>query len=120
MKIIINNINDKSGNLILNNKYVIYIIMLFDEYYNKQLEIQRDMNKNIVEKFKELEKIINDNNNYINDRITNIKNEVIQEQKQEQIYSYNPINYIAIHLFYGFLLYEGVYYMSKVILMNVI
>jgi hypothetical protein len=97
--------------------------MLFEEYYHKQLEIQRDMNKNIIEKFKEVETIIKENNDYFNNKISNIKNEIIQEQdqkKEEKVYSYNPINYIAIHLFYGFILYEGIYYMSKLFLMNIL
>jgi hypothetical protein len=97
--------------------------MLFEEYYHKQLEIQRDMNKNIIEKFKEIENIIKENNTYFNDKISNIKNEIIQEQdqkKEEKVYSYNPINYVAIHLFYGFILYEGIYYMSKLFLMNIL
>jgi len=109
--------------------FYLYKNMLFDEYYQKQLEIQRELNKNIVNKFKEIEVIIKDNNNCINDKIEkqNIeinylksKFEVIRELslEQQQIDSYNPIKYITIHLFYGVVLYEGIYYLSKLFFMN--
>jgi hypothetical protein len=79
--------------------------MLFEEYYCKQFEIQRDINKNMIEKFKEIEITIADNNKEIYNEINNIKS--------EKLYSYNPINYILVQLFFGFMFYQGVYYMNK-------
>jgi hypothetical protein len=96
--------------------------MLFEEYYSQQLKFQRDINNSIIDKFKEIEITINDNNKDIYNEINKIKNNLShQEPKQEQqetLFSYNPINYIAAHLFYGFLVYEGFYFISKIFIMN--
>jgi hypothetical protein len=95
--------------------------MLFEEYCSKQLEYQRDINKNMIEKFKEIEITIQDNNKDIYNEINKLKNNLPQQQQQPEtqtLYSYNPINYIAVHLFYGFLVYEGVYFLSKIFIMN--
>lgn len=106
-----------------------------DEYYQKQLEIQRDLNKNIVERFKEIGLIMTENNkefqeikedlynkiekqeieiNYLKSKLEEIL--ISSSNNQNQLFSYNPINYIASHLFYGFLLYEGFYLASKFII----
>lgn len=74
--------------------------MLFEEYYGKQLELQRDINKSMIEKFKEIEIVIKDNNKDIYNEIDNIKS--------EKIYSY-----IILQFFFAFLFYQGFYYMNK-------
>jgi len=96
--------------------------MLFEEYYSQQLKFQRDINNSIIDKFKEIEITINDNNKDIYNEINKIKNNLSHQKpkqdQQETLFSYNPINYIAAHLFYGFLVYEGFYFISKIFIMN--
>ena len=69
--------------------------MLFEEYYSQQLKFQRDINNSIIDKFKEIEITINDNNKDIYNEINKIKNNLShqhQEPKQETLFSYNPIS----------------------------
>ncbi len=100
--------------------------MEYSDYFNKQLETQREINKSIVDKFKEIEEVIRDNNKDIYNKLEIQENEIKDlKLKLETIptsswYPKQSLYYIASHLFYGFLLYEGIYFTSKIIMMTCI
>jgi len=100
--------------------------MEYSDYFNKQLETQREINKSIVDKFKEIEEVIRDNNKDIYNKLEIQENEIKDLKiKLETIptsswYPKQSLYYIASHLFYGFFLYEGIYFTSKMIMMTCI